>query len=310
MKAIFSSRPDTHYNDDITYRYQFPRNYLRVAERTIGDWIIFHQTQRGSGRAGYFSRARVENVVPDTENPRRYYAILSSYEQFYRVVPFRKPDDTYWENSLRDLSPDRVGVNIRGKSVRIISERDYTEIVFMGFAELLRRSNVDRLELHDALDPLYDPTKEPELQDATTRERIVQSLTSNRILRDAAFRGLVLDAYDDTCAITGLCIVNGQGKVETNAAHIRPVADNGPDVVRNGLALSATCHWAFDRHLLSLSDDGELILSKNLTRRFRSLLPVEGEKIYLPSDESLRPNPAFLAHHREIFESKWGSPVS
>lgn len=308
MKAIFSSRPDTHYKDDLTYRYQFPKNYLNDAKRTIGDWIIFHQTQRGSGKAGYFSRARVENVLPDTEDPKRYYAILSSYEQFYQLVPFRKRDGNYWEESLRDLSPDRVGITIRGKSVRLVSEWDYTEIVYMGLAKLLSRSNVDRLELHTALDPIYDPTKEPELQDATTRDRIVRSLSSNRILRDAAFRGLVLDAYDNTCAVTGLCIENGQGKVETNAAHIRPVADDGPDIVRNGLALSATCHWAFDRHLLSLSDDGELILSRDLPRRFRSLLPAEGEKIYLPSNESLRPNPAFLEHHRRIFKSKWGSP--
>jgi putative restriction endonuclease len=42
--------------------------------------------------------------------------------------------------------------------------------------------------------------------------------------------------------MTGLRIFNGSGRAEVQAAHIRPVADNGPDSVRNGLALSSTIH--------------------------------------------------------------------
>jgi putative restriction endonuclease len=33
------------------------------------------------------------------------------------------------------------------------------------------------------------------------------------------------------------------------------VAEGGPDVVQNGIALSATAHWLFDRHLIALTDD-------------------------------------------------------
>ncbi len=65
----------------------------------------------------------------------------------------------------------------------------------------------------------------------------------------------VVSAYDERCAVSRLRIINGGGRAEVEAAHIWPFADGGPDVVRNGLALSATCHWLFDRHLISLSDD-------------------------------------------------------
>jgi hypothetical protein len=37
-----------------------------------------------------------------------------------------------------------------------------------------------------------------------------------------------------------LQIINGGGRTEVQAAHIRPVAAGGSDSVRNGLALSGT----------------------------------------------------------------------
>ena len=69
------------------------------------------------------------------------------------------------------------------------------------------------------------------------------------------FRRVVLRAYDEQCAITGLKLINGGGRAEADAAHIRPVEANGPDIVNNGIALSGTAHWMFDRGLIALSDD-------------------------------------------------------
>ena len=71
-------------------------------------------------------------------------------------------------------------------------------------------------------------------------------------MRDAAFARVVQAAYGATCADTGLKIIKGGGRAEVQAAHIRPVKDKGPDSVRNGIALSATAHWMFDRGLISL----------------------------------------------------------
>jgi len=70
-----------------------------------------------------------------------------------------------------------------------------------------------------------------------------------RPFRDAAFAVSVKAAYFNTCAMTGLQIINGGGRAEVQAAHIRPVAAGGSDSVRNGLALSGTIHWMFDRAL-------------------------------------------------------------
>ena len=73
---------------------------------------------------------------------------------------------------------------------------------------------------------------------------VVEHLTS-RPIRDAAFTRSVRAIYNFTCAMTGLSIINGGGRPEVEAAHIRPVGNdhNGPDSMRNGIALSRSIHW-------------------------------------------------------------------
>src|SRR6185437_2739831 len=94
------------------------------------------------------------------------------------------------------------------------------------------------------------------------RDRVAYLIS--RIVRDRVFRRVVLRAYGDRCAITGLRLINGAGRAEVEAAHIRPVEANGPDSIRNGIALSGTVHWMFDRGLITLRDDFEIVLSRQM----------------------------------------------
>jgi putative restriction endonuclease len=64
-----------------------------------------------------------------------------------------------------------------------------------------------------------------------------------------------------------LKLINGGGRAEVEAAHIRPVGANGPDTVQNGLALSGTVHWMFDRGLISLSDELDILVSRQVNGR-------------------------------------------
>ena len=82
-------------------------------------------------------------------------------------------------------------------------------------------------------------------------ERLRVTHLSSRIIRDRLFRRLILQAYDKRCAVTGLKLINGGGRAEVDAAHIRPVEANGPDILSNGIALSDTAHWMFDRGLIN-----------------------------------------------------------
>ncbi|MEM8826093.1 MAG: HNH endonuclease [Pseudomonadota bacterium] len=133
----------------------------------------------------------------------------------------------------------------------------------------------------------------------TAERPILQSLL-NRPFRDRAFRRAVLSAYDRRCAITGWQLINGGGRPEAEAAHIKPVASGGPDSVRNGLALSGTAHWMFDRGLITLADDYIVLVSRQVNNReeVERMINPSGRAL-VPNDDRLKPHPAFLAWHRE-----------
>jgi putative restriction endonuclease len=179
-------------------------------------------------------------------------------------------------------------------AVRGLSASDFNRIVQAGLAEgdaLLPRTGV----LSDAT-----TVREERLPFGfdETRER-VSSLVS-RVVRDRVFRRIVLRAYDERCAVTGLKLINGGGRAEVEAAHIRPVEANGPDIVSNGIALSGTAHWMFDRGLIGLDDDLRIIVSRqaNDPDGIRSVVNPSG-RILVPPREADRPHPQFVRWHRE-----------
>jgi putative restriction endonuclease len=172
--------------------------------------------------------------------------------------------------------------------------------VSAGLRETLDPRNAVRLGLDPtSIDP---PTAALLAAPADGWERRIVELLINRRIRDAAFRRSVCMAYEDRCAVTGLRMVNGAGRAEVQAAHILPVAEGGPDTVQNGIALSATVHWLFDRHLISISDDYGLLVSHNkVPAELRTLFQRQAHRIHLPPDRGLWPHPAYIARHREAF---------
>ena len=121
-----------------------------------------------------------------------------------------------------------------------------------------------------------------------------------RTVRDRVFRSRVLKAYDKRCAFTGFQFINDGGRAEVEAAHIKSVEAKGPDVVQNGLALSGTVHWMFDRGLLSLADNGQILLSNHINDvdGVRKILNSSGRARF-PDAEAERPDGAFVRWHRE-----------
>lgn len=84
------------------------------------------------------------------------------------------------------------------------------------------------------------------------------------------------------------------------AAHIRPVEHDGPDIVSNGLALSGTAHWMFDRGLVGLADDLTILVSRqsNDIEAVTSMINSSG-KILVPDRLANRPRAEFVNRHRE-----------
>ena len=106
-------------------------------------------------------------------------------------------------------------------------------------------------------------------------------------------------AYDERCAITGLRLINGGGRAEVEAAHIKPVQADGPDIVCNGIALSGTAHWMFDRGLVGLDDDLRIRISRQVNDpdAVASMINPTGA-LLTPARATDRPWPAFVTWHR------------
>lgn len=127
--------------------------------------------------------------------------------------------------------------------------------------------------------------------------------------RDAAFRRIVLGNYENTCAVSRSKF-SFKKIVEAQAAHIIGKEANGTDDPRNGLALSHTAHWAFDRGLYTISDQFEIVVhpkAHSADNQNFELLKLDRQKILLPSDDSNLPHPDALRWHRENVFGKFSN---
>lgn len=92
---------------------------------------------------------------------------------------------------------------------------------------------------------------------------------------------------------------NGGGRPEVEAAHIVPVEERGPDTVGNGIALSGTVHWMFDRGLVSVDQDFSLLIARDsVASDMAARLFVPDHRLILPDDPTKAPHPAYLNWHR------------
>lgn len=291
--GVFIHRSDSRYDDNPAEWYQFPKQYLGRVQSCLGDWIIYYEPSKISNTRGYFAIAKVERVIPDPSEDGMHLAMIEpgSYLDFAKSVPFRDSSGVVEQGVLNE----RGEISGRAQSaVRPISASDFKRIVSLGLddSEFL----LPRID-NDSFPPGLSEEPAP-FQDELYRPRA--SFTVSRIVRDRVFRRNVLRAYSERCAISGLKLINGLGRAEVEAAHIRPVEADGPDIVSNGLALSGTVHWLFDRGLLSLSDDLKVLVSRQVNdpESIQALINKSGIA-FSPKRSFERPHPSFLRWHRE-----------
>ncbi len=292
-KAVFTTKVTPSYDDLPERQYHFPRAYLNQVNQTVGDYIAYYEPRRATvelssrgGRQAYYAVARVREVVESKTQPESFYALVDSYLDFDRAVPFAEGDH-YYESILRK-SDGSTNKGAFGRAVRIVPDSEFDLILRSGFAPVL---NGQAPELATNVPGL----SEPEIP----FERPIIEMTVSRPFRERSFMYNVRSAYENRCALTGLRLINGGGRPEVQAAHIQPVASEGPDSVRNGLALSGTVHWMFDRGLVSIGDDHRILVSKNHVPEEAVRLLKSDRLIHLPKDPTVYPNPRYLKFHRD-----------
>ena len=289
MKAVFTTSESSAYDDQPEVRYHFPRTYLRQAEAAIGDLIVYYEPRRTegaqstTGRQAYFAVAMLHRVEPDLALPGHYYAYVEDFLEFDHAVPFREGSH-YYETALRKADGS-TNKGAFGRSVRNLSDAEFETILRAGFTRVLEPWERPAAGVMEP--PLVYP------------ERPIATQVVTRPFRDEAFRRHVRQAYSNTCAISGLRLINGGGRPEVQAAHIQPVAEHGPDSIRDGLALTGTVHWLFDRGLISVDDNYRVLMARTGVPGDVGRLIPPNRQLILPSRSEWRPHASYLKWHRE-----------
>jgi len=122
---------------------------------------------------------------------------------------------------------------------------------------------------------LTEIAQNPEINDEdiliSDKERLSTIVSVRKKIRDTNFRIRVLNAYAFRCATCGI-----QLKL-VEAAHIVPVNhENSTDETRNGLALCALHHKAYDQALITINEDYSVMLNQQQIAKFTQLNLIDG----------------------------------
>lgn len=121
--------------------------------------------------------------------------------------------------------------------------------------------------------------------------------------RDAKFSVRVLPAYDFTCALTRYRMIAVNGTTALDAAHIHQFKLGGSCHPTNGVALSKTAHWLFDRGFWSLDADFRILVASHKFDEAGGcehlLKPRSGTPLLLPRNPLFHPDRESLQWHRK-----------
>ncbi len=160
--------------------------------------------------------------------------------------------------------------------------------------EALDRSFAYERQLQTQIHETFDTVPEPQMEPLSVR-------------RDPAFRRMVLELYDESCAVCGLKIVSSTGVSVVDAAHILPFNRFGNDDLRNGIALCKNHHWCFDTGLITVSANYRVRVSTTVVEEVPAtvLSALRRHRIRLPAAEEQWPAPVVLQWHaKHIFQDR------
>lgn len=295
----FSINP---FKGDMPLKFLFnildKNNSILLSELSV---LIDGSTNRAGHNFSYWKSDLINSGLFFEDNGFLIYSRMFSHfiNQLKTYVPVSFLNDNDWEkirdNPIIEISP--FADSVRRTLEEIIEAQDikyptHDEHLIMPIVDLVSDVDDDKLEGVDVLST--------ETRYSKHTERVRNQIWSSLIKRQ----------YNYICAIPN-CDV--KGKIFLNSAHIKP--DRIPDGVPphrshilNGLCLCAHCHILFDKGYLSLTDDGELIISSLFSEVSeqnikRVILSSNHQKLRSRNDNRM-PLIDFIQYHRSnIFKS-------
>ncbi len=305
--VLLTSKPDSPYADTPT-KYEYPSRYrrffapLEAGEPMIA--IIYEPRSGGRGRMSYVGWAALRGIpvrsprLTDTRQPLWEVRYVDRVQELPNPVP-RDYLGEPLERWLREMPPANRNVVSSGASVRWLEEDEGRLILELGHAGQLGVGSEYSIELADG--------------EALVAERTRRVIDA--VVRDARFRRQVMAAYNYKCTVTGLTVGSlpeGRATRLLDAAHIRPVGDQGPDSVTNGLSMTPTVHRLFDEGLVTVrwqATELQLLRSPALEPEMiespeqgTAIRLETGMRLLLPADRSNWPSTEQVRYHqRQVF---------
>jgi putative restriction endonuclease len=152
---------------------------------------------------------------------------------------------------------------------------------------------------HTTVEKLYNiDLDEYKQKEGKELERLVKT----RVNQDA-FRGAVLTNFNNQCCITGMGITE-----LIVASHIAPWSEDSGNRLspQNGLALNCLHDKAFDRHLITVTEDLKIKISpkfykyKDVLSIKQNFIDYDGKSLIAP--KKFYPDAEFLRIHNDKFE--------
>ena len=242
----------------------------------------------------------IKTVVPKAGNRIWYDDQREAHRQIFE-------GDELINYSFSGDDPDAAD----NRSLRVACEQQIPLIYFLGVKPALYQivtpvfvAEVDRAGLRARLNFGLPGQSSPEAPSTPLERRYALRAVKQR-LHQASFREALIFAYRGRCALSGL-----PEPMLLDAAHIMPDTHEllGQPIVQNGLALSKTCHAAFDAHLIGIDADyhihvSDRLMSLNDGPSLEAMKKLDGAKLREPKRPQDFPDRDRLANRFEQFKA-------
>lgn len=232
-------------------------------------------------------------------------------EPFWRVV-FKKGFE-YIDTKIVDiksfvaLNNMILGVELDADFFKVLTDKDINEqlcsfIIYYYFPES-EYKGYDYGFGNDFDRTIDNMLSEPSAEYFIDNKGLIESNNEDALaIRGAAFKRMIQKVYDYECSITGWRLQINANISMIDSCHIKPFSVSYDDTIGNGIALCPNLHRAFDRGLITISEQYTVLVSKNINENYGlySLRNLEGKAIKKPLEKQYWPNISNLEYHRDI----------
>lgn len=172
------------------------------------------------------------------------------------------------------------------------------------FPETKLNFESNRLEGMPNISILNDSSEEYRRKIKELKAQVDENAFQEEIfIRGGLFKREISKIYNHTCAISELRIDAIINVTMVDACHIVPFSEGYDDTLTNGIALCPNLHRAFDRGLISISDNYTVILNPNFieSKSSYNLSQFKGKEVLFPDQMKHYPSLENLAQHRRRF---------